>query len=226
MQKRKGCLISIVCCLSLPVLLYLLNEAWSFYQCTFNPETKGIVKVVTECDGGIWKEEGKFIYTIAHHNRIQASDPFEADKMDVYNASSCLSSSVENGKVVNHINTVRILDENREEVEVTQEFDDIVHLAAQIDHDVMVLKILKTEAHTFVYTELNVNLRTPCTLYYYNPETRSLAQLHEWDDEKVTLIKVINPELLKDLRPKYCLNPSAVQQLKPMFLKIISFLIP
>ena len=133
---------------------------------------------------------------------------------------------IENGKVVNHTNTVRILDENREEVEVTQEFDDIVHLAAQIDHDVMVLKILKTEAHTFVYTELNVNLRTPCTLYYYNPETRSLAQLHEWDDEKVTLIKVVNPELLKDLRPKYCLNPSAIQQFKPMFLKIISFLIP
>lgn len=210
-RQLKGCLITLICIIAVPVLLYLFDDAWDLYQRTFDPETKGIVKVVTECDGGIWRDPGTFIYTIASRNRIQASDPFEPDKMDVYNASSCLISSVENGKVVNHINTVRILDENRQEVEVTQELDDIVHLAAQINHDVMVLKILKTEAHTFVYTELNVNLWTPCTLYYYNPETRSLAQLHEWDDEKVTLIKAVNPELLKDLRPKYRLNPSAIQ---------------
>ena len=204
------------------ILVSIALLAWAFEIrltdfFSFDSETKGIMKVTTESDGGVWNEPGTFHYTLARHKRIQISDPFEADKIDVYNASSSLVCSNENGKIVNRIKAIRILDENDREVEITQEFDDIVHLAAQINHDIMAFDILKTEAHTFVYIELNVNLWTPCILYYYNPETRTLSELHEWDDERVTAIRVLNPNLLKDLRPKYRLNPSDFS---------INFLIP
>ena len=211
-SKCRGCLTLMAFFLSLPVLLYLVlylcNDTSNFDQDSFDPETSGIVKVMTVSDGGMWHEPGTFFYTLADHKRIQSSDAFEPNKMSVYDASSSTRSYIENGKVANRVSRIRVLDENNKKVPVTQEFGDIVHLASQINHDIMVLKILKTEAHTFVYTELNVNLWTPCTLYSYNPETRSLAEIYEWDDQKVTAIKVLNPELLSKLSPSLKLPAS------------------
>ena len=172
----------------------------------FDPAEKGLVQVTTECDGGPFTKEGIFCYVLADRQRIQSSDDFEPDETAVYDASSSLYSGIEDGKVVNHIGTVRILDESGNNVFVTEEFMDIVRLAAQIDHDVMTLKIMKTAVCTFVYIELNVNLWSPCELYYYHPDTRSLSKLYTWDDEVVTKIKVLNPHLLDNLRPTYKLK--------------------
>ncbi|MBR3929823.1 MAG: hypothetical protein IKJ65_12580 [Clostridia bacterium] len=57
---------------------------------------------------------------------------------------------------------------------------------------------------------MNVNLSSPCTLYYYNPEARSLAEIYEWNGEIVAAIKVLKPQLLKDLKPTYSMSTNTL----------------
>ena len=207
MKKKRRFIVFLFAIISIALILWALKfQSIDFIP--FDPAEKGLVHVTTKSDGSPFSEEGVFSYTIADKQRIQPSDAFEPNAMEVFDASSSLYSFIEEGRVVNHISTIIILDENRYSVPVTEEFKDIVSLASQINHDVMTLKIMKTDECTFAYTELNVNWQSPCTLYYYNPEERSLSKLYTWNDEKVTNIKVLNPALLKKLKPTYRLEAS------------------
>ena len=42
----------------------------------------------------------------------------------------------------------------------------------------------------FVYVELNVNLWTPCTLYYYAPRESRLYEVDRWDNMEVIGIHI------------------------------------
>lgn len=207
MKKKRRFIVFLFAIISIALILWALKFQ-SIDYIPFDPAEKGLVHVTTKSDGSPFSEEGVFSYMIADKQRIQPSDAFEPDAMEVFDASSSLYSFIEEGRVVNHISTIIILDENRYSVPVTEEFKDIVSLASQINHDVMTLKIMKTDECTFAYTELNVNWQSPCTLYYYNPKERSLSKLYTWNDEEVTNIKVLNPALLKKLKPTYRLEAS------------------
>lgn len=160
---------------------------------SFDPEDKGIIQVIAEGCGGYCSEEGTFYYSVANRHRIQAAEPFEPDEMRVY--------SVYRGRY-----TDEIRDENNRAVENTREITDIISLSSQIEHNISDFRIIKTQDHTFVYIELNVNWHHPCILYYYNPESRVLAKICKWNGKMFRAIKVLNPELLSDLRPTYRLK--------------------
>ena len=51
----------------------------------------------------------------------------------------------------------------------------------------------------FVYVEKNVNLWSPCALYYYDREAKRLTELYTWDDEKVVGIRMISADRLHAL---------------------------
>lgn len=176
---------------------------------SFDPETKGIVQVIAEGCGGYCSEEGTFYYTVANRNRIQTAEPFEPDEMRVYyvSESDLLRSPFRKEENIPFAPHIEAEDENGQKVEITQELKDIVCILSQIDHNIMDLKVMKNDSLTFVYFELNVNWHHPCRLYYYNPENRSLCELYRQNGKKIIDIKVLNPELLKDLEPTYHLNP-------------------
>lgn len=74
----------------------------------------------------------------------------------------------------------------------------ILRRVAELEHDLILVEILDTGSDAFVHVGLNVNLWSPYKLYYYNEEADELVELHTWDGERVTGLRVRNPDLLKD----------------------------
>ena len=51
----------------------------------------------------------------------------------------------------------------------------------------------------FVFLKLNVNLHTPCELYYYNQQIGKLIELYSFNDRELLGLHVMSVERLKGL---------------------------
>jgi hypothetical protein len=73
----------------------------------------------------------------------------------------------------------------------------IFHRIAELEHDLFGIRFIETGGQIFVFLKLNVNLWTPCCLYWYDCEADALVLLHEWDAEEVVGLRLRNITLAK-----------------------------
>lgn len=141
-------------------------------------------------------------YAIADHERYKPCDPFEPDESTVYNVPlGCFCSYIdhEKNKVLNRLDHVAITDEHGNPLKPSQVINDIFKQVAALEHDLLKVRIIDISGEYFVYVELNVNLWTPCSLYYYNQENHELIRLYEFSDRETLELYIVSVDRLHNL---------------------------
>ena len=93
---------------------------------------------------------------------------------------------------MNRLDHMALEDEARNQVSVSETHARIFRRIAELEHDMFDIRFIETGGQTFVYLELNVNLWTPCCLYWYDRDADVLVLLHEWDAEEVIGLRLRN----------------------------------
>ena len=147
-----------------------------------------LIEVMTQTPYG--KEEDKAVhyFALADGQRIRETAPFAPEPMTVYAVPGPSEVSVQqirqNADKKASLTTLGMEDEDGNTVPLTEDFTAILKRLDEIDHWVMTAKIMEVQGRLFVYTELNVNLWTPCTLYQYDPDSGQLTELYTWDNQE------------------------------------------
>ena len=169
----------------------------------FDIETEGIVDVVVISHSSVMsgrKETETRYYSLANNQRIRLSETFEPDEMTILTVPyDCFESYVDRGKnkVLNRLDHMELKDADRNPISVSDEQSRIFRHLAELEHDLMDIRFIETGGETFVYLELNVNLWTPCCLYWYDHEKDTLVLLHEWDAQEVIGLHLRNITLAR-----------------------------
>lgn len=133
-------------------------------------------------------------YSLTTDGKATETEAFTPDEMEIYSAPiyDCFDRYDIGFKnqCLEYISDMISEDEDGNKVEITPIISDIFKEALAIDHDLFAMRIFKVDDEYFVYTELNVNIWYPCTLYYYNQEASKLIELYSFDDEEITGIKI------------------------------------
>lgn len=153
--------------------------------CSSCNNTNPVLKVITQDESN---NTAEYDYWIIYSNgEVKETDEFNADYAEFYTTDyGCFTSKIENGKVVNTLENVTLLNENDEEIEADEIMISILEAAAkQIPHAIMQLTIVKDNNDYFAFVKLNVNLWDPSNLYQYDAENGTLTLLHSWDHVKL-----------------------------------------
>ncbi|MBQ8082485.1 MAG: hypothetical protein IJ240_11390 [Clostridia bacterium] len=187
--------------LALPVLLLILCLSMAgggvfLTDCddgsgegSFDPAQEGLMLVETARGD----ETEACRYVLASNGRVAEAGPFDPDPVDLYLIpDGCFTSLIEDGRVFNRPTRVIALDQAEQERETPNFVRTALRLLAQTEHALMNVRVLRDGEHTFVYAEHNVNLWTPCELYYVSPGEDRLILLGEWDGERVQSIRILS----------------------------------
>ena len=187
------------------LLLCIVLIALSMTGCTrgyhydqFDVAKEGIVDVIVIARKSIMsnREESETrYYSLASGDRICLSEAFETDPAIFYTIpNGCFESYIDRdrNKVLNRLDHMALKDEAGNQVPVSETHASIFQRIAELEHDMFHIRLIETENQTFVYLELNVNLWTPCCLYWYDRDADVMVLLHKWDAEEVTGLRLRN----------------------------------
>lgn len=181
--------------------LYMIFRTRGYRYDEFDPEKEGIIDVIVNADTSIMsnrKEKEIRYYSLASNGRICLSAAFEPDTATTYTVPyGCFKSYADGNKILNHLDHMALEDKNRNQVPVSETQEKIFQRIAELEHSMLNIRFIETGGQTFVYLELNVNLWTPCCLYWYDCEADALVLLHEWDAEEVVGLRLRNITLAK-----------------------------
>ena len=195
-MKRIGCFALILVILILPGLYMIFCRGYHYD--VFDPEKAGIVDVIVNASPSIMsnrKEAETRYYSLASNGRIRLTEAFEPDAATTYTVPhGCFESYIDRdkNKVLRRLDHMALEDENQNQVPVSETQAKIFHRIAGLEHCMYGIRFIETGGQTFVYLELNVNLWTPCCLYWYNDEADALVLLHQWDAEEVIGLRLRN----------------------------------
>lgn len=164
---------------------------------------ESVIEIQTQDYGWVYDSEKSYdtcYYSLYSNKKLKETEPFVADKTEVFTASrDCFSSYIDKrkNKVLNHLIHTELTDKNGNKVEITPIISSIFEETAKLEHDIMRMEIIKDKEEYFVFVSLNVNLWTPCTLYYFNQNFSKLIELYTFDYEIVTGIKINDLNTLK-----------------------------
>lgn len=132
---------------------------------------------------------------LASGGRIKPIEPFTPDEAIFYDVPyGCFASDLDGHRVCNRLVKMELLDENAQRVEIPEEIEGIFPCVEQLEHDLMRVRILESGGLYFVYVELNVNLWSPCTLYFYNSAQQRLVKLYEWNAQEVIALRILSAQ--------------------------------
>lgn len=164
----------------------------------FDVEKEGIVDVIviarTSNMSNRKVSETRY-YSLASGGRICLSEAFEPDAAAVYTVpNDCFVSYIDSGRnrILNRLDHMALVDEARNQVPVSEMHARIFQRIAELERAVLDIRLIETGGQTFVYLELNVNLWTPCCLYWYDRDADALVLLHKWDAEEVIGLRLRN----------------------------------
>lgn len=156
----------------------------------FDPETAGVVDVIVESGGN------RDYYAINAHGRVQETEPFEGDDIDIYEVDGdCLETykGIDNrgrGEFISRLTDIRLWDEEGCAVQNTRVLNEVLLAASELEHDLFDARILRAGEEYFLYVELNVNWVSPCDLYWYDQTRGGLVELHSFDGQEVVGLRV------------------------------------
>ena len=164
----------------------------------FDPEKEGIVDVIVIAHTSIMsnrKESETRYYSLASGGRIRLSEAFEPDTVTIYTVPPrCFESYIDRdrNKVLNRLDHIALLDTDGNQISVSETQAKVFYKIAELEHDLMDIRFIEADGQIFVYLELNVNLWTPCCLYWYDRDADMLILLHKWDAEEVVGLRLRN----------------------------------
>ncbi len=114
---------------------------------------------------------------------------FDYDYKNIYYPKDCIESYVDNGKVLNKYtpNTCHIMDSYDNLIELDDTLVDIIKEVSKLRHDLMNIRIMKTENYYYVSVEYNVNWQSPYRLYKY--EDNELKEIITLEGEDIIYVK-------------------------------------
>ena len=182
---------------------YIIFSTRGYHYAEFDPEKEGIVDVIVNASTSFMsnrKESEIRYYSLASNGRFRLTDAFEPDTATTYTVpNDCFESYVDRNKnkVLNRLDHMALETEDQNPVPVSEIQIKIFHRIAELEHGMFDIRFIETGSQIFVFLELNVNLWTPCCLYWYDCEADALVLLHEWDAEEVIGLRLRNITLAK-----------------------------
>lgn len=171
------------------LLLILTGCSSTEPEILFDEASEGLVSVILKDynDGTIHYD------TIGSDGQRQPTQPFESDPVEILTASSsCFESSTDDSHVKNRLVKAELLDGSGEPVEIDETLRRIFALAAEQEHEILKMQILRTENHHFVTIEWNVNFWDPHVVLFYDPAADQLIELFTYDATHVIGLKILN----------------------------------
>ncbi|MFA9377986.1 MAG: hypothetical protein ACERKZ_14710, partial [Lachnotalea sp.] len=109
-------------------------------------------------------------YEINDKGNCRKTEKFELDKIEEFTVNNSYESYISGNKVLNVLNldTCIIEDNTGNEIDITEEFREIIEKVSDLEHDIFKNKILKINNEYYVVVAFNVNLWSPYDLYYYD----------------------------------------------------------
>lgn len=182
------------------ILLFLGKQDSKQLYDQFDMDSDGLIQVCTQpAHRNDDKTAKTAYYAIADRKRFMPCDSFAADDAAVYQVPNDCFEAYIDGKVLNRLVRVEIQDEHYRPCDQLPIMDDIFKQIALLEHELLTVRIFDISGEYFVYVELNVNLWTPCSLYYYHQERRELIQLYKFADQETKGIHILSADRLHGL---------------------------
>lgn len=180
-----GIFIKIICfCLTLLFLVFVLYINWNNL---FEPNKNNYddsIFVVTKNE----RNQSIGYHEINNYGYERKVNNFEYYNNEILYFDNCFESYLGKNKVLNkRTNICKILDANNNEIIIDEKYDDIINNVANLEHDIMYSKIIKTNDNIYVIIALNVNMWSPYRLFKY--ENNQLNLLYTFDGEDIIAIK-------------------------------------
>lgn len=167
----------------------------------FDPALEGLVDVRTRTLAAPDQPTGtEQCYVLAKGKRIRQTAAFTPDDATVrLIPDGCVESYLDDarGVVANRLIRAAWTDEQGVSLPVPDRLLPLFSRLAELEHDLFHIRVFCTGEETFVFLMRNVNLWTPCALYYYNPVSETLTELFTWSSEEVVSLRIRNPALLR-----------------------------
>ena len=154
----------------------------------FDEASEGLVSVILRDynDGTIHYD------TIGPGGLRQPAQPFDGEPVEILAAPSDCFESYTDGHVKNRLVKTELLDESGASVEIDDTLQRIFELAAEQEHVMTQLRVLRLAGRHFVTAEWNVNFWDPHVLYYFDPAADKLTELYTYDATQVVGLKILN----------------------------------
>ena len=183
--------IFLILLLFLGLFFVAVSDLLSFHEDDFDlSEALVQVQVQTPRNYDSSDVEKPVNYLLASKRRIHSCDPFTADE----------AIDRAQNKVLNRLVSVAVTDGNGTPLEAPAVLPDIFAQIATLEHTLFDIRILDVSSEYFVFLKLNVNLHTPCELYYYNQQIGKLIELYSFNNRELLGLHVMSVERLKGLK--------------------------
>ena len=194
-----GVLIGFGCLIALTLIFFTMRFLFTFITDCSNETRPGkelaLVKIHSISDG---KTGWEVIHDTGYREKItdedfngkykeKLSSEAEIFKLD----SRCMASRIVNGEIRNEV-VPTVIDESFGAAQDKETIKKIMYGLASLEkHDIIGIKLFKTDSEWFVEAELNVNLWDPYDLFVYYPDKGTLEPLCNWDNCEIEELYLI-----------------------------------
>ena len=171
----------------LKILMSILLIFIIIFALTLAFKTK--IKVITkdEISGEI---KYYSIYSKAYKREI---DEFVSDEIEIYMGdNNVFRSYISDDGVLNKLKKTELKDSDGNIVENNETIIGIFQAAEKLKHDIWEFQVLKVEDQYFALVKLNVNWQSPCDLYKYDKDTKSLDLIYGF--QSLDIIGILIPK--------------------------------
>lgn len=132
-------------------------------------------------------------YMVYDNGKAEKTAPFALDDTAEFYTTAYKTSNMENIYIQPRfsLQNTLLLDSDGEIIEADESTIELMQAVADtIRHDILQLTIVKVEDQMFAFVWLNVNWFSPCELYRYDTETKTLGLLCKWDNVDITGVAI------------------------------------
>ena len=175
-------------CMIAAVCLLLTGCTSTEPEILFDETGEGIVSVILKDynDGTIHYD------TIGPDGQRQPTQEFESNPVEILTAADgCFENYIE-GQPPNRLVRTELVRADGSPAEVSAVESRIFELAAEQEHVILEMRILRAGERRFVTIEWNVNFWDPHVVLYYDPAADRLVELYTYDATQVIGLKSLN----------------------------------
>ncbi len=132
-------------------------------------------------------------YMVYDNGKAEKTAPFALDDTAEFYTTAYKTSNMENIYIQPRfsLQNTLLLDSDGEIIEADESTIELMQAVADtMKHDIAQLTIIKVEDQMFAFVWLNVNWFSPCELYRYDTETKTLGLLCKWDNVDITGVAI------------------------------------
>lgn len=132
-------------------------------------------------------------YMVYDNGKAEKTAPFALDDTAEFYTTAYKTSNMENIYIQPRfsLQNTLLLDSDGEIIEADESTIELMQAVADtMKHDIAQLTIIKVEDQMFAFVWLNVNWFSPCELYRYDTETKTLSLLCKWDNVDITGVAI------------------------------------